>query len=390
MSCRVRLARRAAAGVAVLVAAGCTGESWPAPELPESIDDEHLGERRQGIIDGQEAQPGEFSFMVGLGYRDARGRRSVQCGGSILTDHVIITAGHCIGFVQYAFVGAVDLSSDEMLDISVANVIRHPSYQPLADGGENDVALVFLSEPIADEHYHPIRLNRDPHQPAAAGEQAVSLQTIGWGRTEAGFPAVLRKVQVPWINNDLCAAEYARDQEYDSMINWGMMCAGGDGRKDSCNGDSGGPLFAADELGRPVLYGLTSYGKDCATRDFPGVYARVSSYIDFIRSTIREQAGVSIDDLLTSCADPAGGACGSAPIIPPNTRAPFLANSVVIGLDPPATVRALTLGLDGHYHNATIDTRRCHLADVYSERGALLCRPARPPEVDVDDRLSVF
>jgi hypothetical protein len=47
---------------------------------------------------------------------------------------------------------------------------------------------------------------------------------------------------------------------------------------DTCNGDSGGPLFAVYNDGnveRHVLIGVTSFGRGCAEYMFPGVYSRV-------------------------------------------------------------------------------------------------------------------
>lgn len=65
-----------------------------------------------------------------------------------------------------------------------------------------------------------------------------------------------------------------------------MICAG-DQDEDSCQGDSGGPLFKYNhENGRYFLYGIVSYGVGCGRREYPGIYTRVSHYIDWIRRTI--------------------------------------------------------------------------------------------------------
>ncbi|ELK33211.1 Mastin [Myotis davidii] len=50
-------------------------------------------------------------------------------------------------------------------------------------------------------------------------------------------------------------------------------------------GDSGGPLVCSWE-GIWVQVGIVSWGYSCGHRDFPGVYARVMSYISWIRKYV--------------------------------------------------------------------------------------------------------
>ena len=45
------------------------------------------------IVGGKEAAPGQFPHQVGL--RITMGSRTAFCGGSILSDRVILTAAHC-------------------------------------------------------------------------------------------------------------------------------------------------------------------------------------------------------------------------------------------------------------------------------------------------------
>ena len=47
-------------------------------------------------------------------------------------------------------------------------------------------------------------------------------------------------------------------------------------------GDSGGPLACQGKDGRWVLAGLTSYGIGCGWPGYYGIYARVSSFLDWI------------------------------------------------------------------------------------------------------------
>lgn len=68
------------------------------------------------------------------------------------------------------------------------------------------------------------------------------------------------------------------------------LCAGGTIGKDSCAGDSGGPLMAPLSMDSPPRYyqvGIVSFGEEeCATKEVPGVYTRVSNYLPWILDNI--------------------------------------------------------------------------------------------------------
>ena len=51
-------------------------------------------------------------------------------------------------------------------------------------------------------------------------------------------------------------------------------------------GDSGGPLFYCDRSCEQI--GIVSFGIGCAEKKYPGVYTRVSKYIDWIDKIVRK------------------------------------------------------------------------------------------------------
>ena len=89
------------------------------------------------------------------------------------------------------------------------------------------------------------------------------------------MPKQLRKVTVPIVDRAECDKDYGTGSITDNMF-----CAGfPNGGKDSCSGDSGGPIV---DTKTGTLIGTVSFGQGCAEAGFPGVYARVGQYVDYI------------------------------------------------------------------------------------------------------------
>ena len=86
-----------------------------------------------------------------------------------------------------------------------------------------------------------------------------------------------RYVQVPATTNDVCKSAYS-----DSEITDAMICAEYPGR-DSCQGDSGGP-FVCNNNGKAIIVGIVSWGDGCAFPDIPGVYARTTHVLPWIKA----------------------------------------------------------------------------------------------------------
>lgn len=67
----------------------------------------------------------------------------------------------------------------------------------------------------------------------------------------------------------------------------GQLCAGGKKGRDSCRGDSGGPLMGMDVTpeGEANWYsiGVVSFGPSpCGMQNWPGVYTKVANYMPWI------------------------------------------------------------------------------------------------------------
>ncbi|KAJ7378272.1 Chymotrypsinogen B [Desmophyllum pertusum] len=105
----------------------------------------------------------------------------------------------------------------------------------------------------------------------------------GWGRINPSnnqLAPLLKQASAPVATHSQCRATNRRTVDESSMV-----CVGGQGSS-VCNGDSGGPL-SCNEGGRWVLRGAASWvtSKTCPGRTY-SVYARVSSYIDWITARV--------------------------------------------------------------------------------------------------------
>ncbi|KAK9878849.1 hypothetical protein WA026_003684 [Henosepilachna vigintioctopunctata] len=255
----------------------------PRHDTPSSACKCTCGERKDDgrIVGGEPAGVDEYPWMVQLSYFNR-----FYCGGMLINDRYVLTAAHCVkgfmwfmikvSFGQHNRCNDTFKSESRFVLRSIAGAFSFLNF-------DNDIALLRLSDrvPITPS-IKPICLPKsDKHDESYVGRKAIAA---GWGTLkEDGKPScVLQHVEVPVMSNEEC-----RNTNYSAkMISDNMLCAGypETGGKDSCQGDSGGPLVVerTTKDHRYELIGIVSWGNGCARPGYPGVYTRVTRYLDWI------------------------------------------------------------------------------------------------------------
>jgi len=242
------------------------------------------------IVSGAASDYGEWPWQVSL--RQWRTATYLhKCGCALLSENWAITAAHCVENVspddlslrmgEYELNGANEPHGH--IDRKVQIVASHPKFDPKTF--EYDLALLRFYEPVKFQpNVVPICVPEDDK--LLVGETA---WVTGWGRLyeDGPLPSTMQEVDLPIINNTMCESMY-RDAGYVEHIPDIFICAGyAVGGKDSCEGDSGGPMVVQREDGRFMLSGVISWGIGCAEKNQPGVYTRISEFKDWINQILQ-------------------------------------------------------------------------------------------------------
>ncbi|EDM14313.1 cathepsin G (predicted), isoform CRA_b [Rattus norvegicus] len=138
------------------------------------------------IIGGREARPNSHPYMAFLLIQSPEGLSA--CGGFLVREDFVLTAGHCFGSSINVTLGAHNIRRQEgtQQHITVLRAIRHPDYNP-PPVIQNDIML----------------LQGDSGGPLVCNNVAQGI--VSYGSSSGNPPAVFTRIQsfMPWIKRTM-------------------------------------------------------------------------------------------------------------------------------------------------------------------------------------------
>ncbi|KAG5877786.1 hypothetical protein JTB14_027670 [Gonioctena quinquepunctata] len=261
---------------------------------------------RLRILGGKKAAIGEHPWMARVGIK----RTSIfgpitnfVCGGSLISRYYVVTAAHCGTDNNIVRLGE---NTENKRNCDVRGCAPDPQdiaierfFDKHYDSGsiKNDIMLILLQKPaVFSEYLLPICLLHGSYLTKNVIGELVTV--AGWGlvsNREGDTSSDLMTVDMPVLQNEICNNKFERpisDDQYCAGFSVGKYTAMFSKTvvKDSCEGDSGGPMMIAfrEPPNRQLyLIGITSFGlMKCGQG--PGVYTRVASHMKWILDTIRK------------------------------------------------------------------------------------------------------
>ncbi|XP_034094250.1 tissue-type plasminogen activator isoform X1 [Gymnodraco acuticeps] len=245
------------------------------------------------MFGGRESDITEQPWQVAINVYHARHRKHFhRCGGVLIDSCWVLSAAHCFDDIGKAEKLEVILgrtfrkqnSSSEQI-FKVEKYWNHEKFD--SETFDNDIVLLKLKTDIGI-----CAVNSPEVLPACLPDRGLVLpdwtecEISGYGKDSefsAEFSERVKRGYVRLWPKERCVPDVLSQR----TITPNMLCAGDTrGLDDACKGDSGGPLVCRNN-DKMTLMGVISWGDGCGQKDKPGVYTRVTHYIDWINSIIK-------------------------------------------------------------------------------------------------------
>ncbi|KAG8552640.1 hypothetical protein GDO81_004619 [Engystomops pustulosus] len=261
-----------------------------------------------GLSSPIESQP----WIATLNQISRRNRKEqfFQCGASLIHPCWVLTAAHCFPDSEFpepkdyaVTLGKSQLDKDNEFreqKFLVEKIILHRDYSDETGALNNDIALVKIRSETGEcasmtDYVQTVCLPSSELQ----FKDRTQCEIAGFGKESYDshkYSQTLKSSSVQLISQDICQSP----DYYGKLITNNMFCAGDpEWKVDACKGDSGGPLICQHNE-QMVLYGVISWGDNCAKKNKPGVYTRVTNYMKWIQDTMAGDNNVRSNDVTVS------------------------------------------------------------------------------------------
>lgn len=248
--------------------------SWPTVQAEKhSVDDEDASESFVGTPVRRGAFPSVGAILF-------EGRQI--CGATLINNNHVLTTADCVSFLTdtqktndlaklkvYLNTVALKTYNPGAVISNVLGVKVHELYDKKTKA--NNIAVLALGSNVTT--LYPSSLPVDGTTDDYVGKPGTILR---WGATKSATTShkILLKAPVTIITNEACSAKYGL------KISSNFLCASAGSQEGlTCHDDSnGGPVIVE---GRQI--GIMSWGKGCMDFNYPGIYMRISVYMDWIK-----------------------------------------------------------------------------------------------------------
>ncbi|CAG5115351.1 unnamed protein product, partial [Candidula unifasciata] len=268
------------------------------------------GYRKKRVISGQRNIAGEWPWLVSMhflpptNFTNQSGFKHL-CGGSLIAPGWVLTAAHCFSDAAEdglsnvsnwrVYFGLHDLAMEDnqyyVQERLIEEFYTYPEFDLIKEPLVYDVALVKLNESVVySSRVSPLCLDdTDKHY------EETPCFVSGWGQLSHDSPGT----RFPYTASVSTMSPAGCKNKYDILpedhpmkpyirMTPSVLCASvGTSGEDACQGDSGGPLMC-QHYGRWYQAGVVAAGYLCGQEATPGLYSRVSYYMDWIRQTMAD------------------------------------------------------------------------------------------------------